>query len=179
MLSGAAGMPLLLCAAAWTSLHLKYLRSLPVTAIAAGTWVGVWLAKQHARPLELWGWLVIALSMGAGQLMSTYAFDGPLPSPDFVGAYNDFPRRLIRLGHGYGIVLGVLGIFIARELDRAYNVGWAARFGVTLLVTGSTTTVALIALVAAGALPTSVLGWGPAMVAVATVFCIVPTRIRT
>ena len=42
--------------------------------------------------------------MGAGMLMGTYSFEGPLPPPKFVGDYGDFVRLLIRQAHGYGIV---------------------------------------------------------------------------
>ena len=81
---------------------------------------GTWLARRHGRPLERWGWLLIALSMAAGLLMGLYAFDGPLPPPAFVGAYNDLVRRVIRQAHAYTIVVGLISILISRakaEID--------------------------------------------------------------
>jgi hypothetical protein len=176
MLGGAAGMPTILVAAALTSVHLKYLLGLPADAIFAGTLVAVWLASRHARGLELWGWLLIAQSMAVGLLMGAYAFEGPLPAPDFLGAYSDFPRRLTRLAHAYSIILGSLCIFMARELERQPASGrsglglrWPERIGVPLLVAGTITTVVAIWLLATLRLPSRVLAFGPAMVAVATV----------
>ena len=186
LLWGTAGMPIILTAAAFTTVHLKYLLPLPAFAIFAGTVVGVGLAKRQASPLELWSWRLIALSMAMGLLMGLYAFDGPFPSPEFLGAYNDFARRLSRLGHAYAIVLGLLGIFVARELNtrepdplgQKYLARGAGSVGVPLLVAGSIITIVVIVLVASMALPTRLLGLGPALIAVATVLCMQPTIVR-
>src|SRR5260370_2658918 len=110
-------MPLILAVAAFTTVEAKYLLPIPAQATMWGTLAAAWLARRWARPLELWGWLLIALSMAVGLLMGMYAFDGPMPDPAFLGAYNDFPRRLCRLGHAYCIVFGLLCLFLAREQD--------------------------------------------------------------
>jgi hypothetical protein len=56
--------------------------------------------------------------MGIGMLMGLYAFDGLLPRPDFIGAYNNNVRRLIRLTHVYCIISGLVSISVSRELER-------------------------------------------------------------
>ncbi len=164
---GVLGMPTILTAAAFLRLEIKYLLPIPALGAFTGACIGVVLAVRHARPLEVWGWTMTAVSMGAGLLMGTYAFDGPLPTPDFLGAYNDWPRRLSRLGHAYCILFGLLIIFLARAAPtgRRSVGGWmvAVSTAVTLLV---------IVLVAVDVLPTAALAAGPLMVAASTLLCL-------
>jgi hypothetical protein len=185
---GAVGMPLLLTVAGLTWTDIKY--GLPITAQAtfAGTLVGTWLASRVARPLELWGWLLVALSMGAGLLMGLYAFEGPLPAPEFLGEYNDFGRRLSRLAHAYCIVLGLLSIFVARDTSperqrRASDASalgvpgrsgarGIAGVGVLLLVAGTVQTVAAVVFLETIALPLLVLSVGPALVTTGLLCCL-------
>jgi hypothetical protein len=162
---GVIGMPLILTAAALTAVDFKFLLGLPAQATLLGTLIGVWLAYREARSLELWGWLLIALSMTAGLLMGLYAFEGPFPPPTFQGAYNNFPRRLVRLAHAYSIILGLLSIFLARELDRGYAATWPRRLGVAFLLGGAAATILAIVLLASMDLPIMVLCLGPAAVA--------------
>ncbi|MEO8268845.1 MAG: hypothetical protein ABI557_03935, partial [Aureliella sp.] len=91
---GAIGMPVILAAACFTSLHWKYLLALPAAATLVGVYSALIFSLQRAKPLECWGWALIATSTSAGMLMGLYAFDGPLETPDFLGAYNETPRRL-------------------------------------------------------------------------------------
>jgi hypothetical protein len=170
---GAVGMPLVLTLAALSLVELKYLLPIPAQATILGTLAGVWLAASLGRRLELWGWLLTAVSMAAGLFMGLYAFDGPLAAPEFLGAYNDFPRRLSRLGHAYCIVLGLQSIFIARELDTAARLGTLRRVGVGLLMAGSVVTVAGVLLLEAMRWPVGVLCIGPALVAAGTILCLV------
>lgn len=114
MVYGAIGLPAILTVASVTRVEFKFLLPFPAVATFAATACGTWLARQHARPLELWGWLFIAAGMAVGLLIGLYAFDGPLPPPAFIGAYNDPIRRAIRLGHAYAIVGGFTSIVIAR-----------------------------------------------------------------
>ncbi|HWG42061.1 MAG TPA: hypothetical protein VN688_04690 [Gemmataceae bacterium] len=171
---GVAGMSAVLAVAAFTSVHVKFFLPLPALTTFAGTCAGAVLANRHARALEFWGWLLIAASMGIGLFMGLYAFDGPLPAPDFLHGYNDFARRLLRLGHAYCIVLGLLSIFIAREPDTsrfAFRTRW---MGIPLFVAGSIITIIAIFFVALSVLPTSALAVGPALVAVALIPCLAP-----
>ena len=118
MLYGTIGMPAVLAAAGFTRIELRALLPVPADAILFGTLCGLWLSRQHAHPLETWGWFLIALSMGAGLLMGLYAFEAPLLPPNLVGGYNDYPRRLIRLAHVYCILLGFSAIFFSRVLEK-------------------------------------------------------------
>jgi hypothetical protein len=172
--TGVATMSTILAVAAFTSLLAKFLLAVPALTTFAGTCVAVALAHRHARPLEVWGWVLVASSMGGGLLMGLYAFAGPFPDPVFLGAYNDFPRRLVRLGHAYCIVLGLVAIFLARELDSARPISWSRRAGVPLLLAGTTITLIVISLVAFAELPPSWLAVGPALVAPALVLCLQP-----
>jgi hypothetical protein len=118
MLIGTIGMPAVLAAAGFTRIELRALLPVPADAILFGTLCGLWLSREHAQPLEMWGWFLIALSMGAGLLMGLYAFDAPLLPPNFAGAYNDYGRRLIRLAHVGCILLGFSTIFFSRAVEK-------------------------------------------------------------
>ncbi len=165
MSAGAAGMPLLLCLAAFVDVRIKYSLTLPVGAIVLGAWCAVYLAWKQGRAPEKWFWLMIALSMGVGQFMGTYAFDGPLNPPVFLGAYNDFARRLLRLGHMYAIILGVAGIFASREFAAHGHSVQKRAYAPWLLLIASLVTLAGIFSVATGVAPVIVLAIGPALVA--------------
>ncbi len=166
---GAVGMPVILTAASFLHRGIKYLLPVPALAMTAGTAGAFLLALREATLLEAWGWLLITASMGVGLLVGMYAFDGPLPTPRFVGAYNAFTRRLTRLGHAYCIAFGLLAVLLAR-----WEVGPAAAWGV---VVGTVVTLAAIALVALSRLPVRFLAAGPALLAL-TLLAALPARIR-
>jgi hypothetical protein len=173
---GAVSMPLLLAMAAFLWLDVKILLGIPASATFVGTLAGGWLAYSTKRPLEVWGWFLIASAMAAGLLMGLYAFDGPFPAPDFLGAYNAFNRRLSRLAHAYAIVLGLVSIFLARQLEPDWVRSWSCRLGVVLLVGGSVTMVAGVLLQAAAFVPLAMLCVGPACVASSVGLCLLGTR---
>jgi hypothetical protein len=164
LLTGAIGMPLILSVAALTWVEVKSLLPIPALATFWGTVAAVGCARSWARPLELWGWVLIAVSMSAGLLMGLYAFDGPYPAPAWLGAYNDYVRRLSRLAHAYCIVLGLLSIFMARELEKESSHDWSKQVGVALLTGGSVILVAGVLLSGWLELPPSILRVGPAIV---------------
>jgi hypothetical protein len=118
MFYGTMGMPALLAAAGFTRLELRALLPLPADAILLGALSGAWLAREWARPVEMWGWVLIAFSMCAGLFMGLYAFDAPLLPSNFVGAYNDPVRRSIRLAHVGSILLGFSTIFLSRAAEK-------------------------------------------------------------
>ncbi len=171
MLCGTIGMPTLLANAALLSGALEILLPIPASAIFAGTLCATWVARKHARPLELWGWLLIALSMAAGLVMGLYAFSFPFIQLHILGAYNDYARRLIRLAHIYGIILGMSSILVSREIDNATPRRFLPSLGKRLLVAGSSATLIAIFLVAIINLTTAVLSLGPAMITVAILLC--------
>ena len=153
--------------AAFTDVRVKYLLTVPGPTTFAGTCVGVMLAGRYAGRLETWGWLLVAASMGVGLFMGLYAFDGPLPSPDFLGGYNDFARRLSRLAHSYCIVLGLLTVFVARDTNHGTR-----RWGVPLLIGGTVATLAVQTGVAAEWIPVGALAVGPMLLAPAAALCL-------
>jgi hypothetical protein len=174
---GVMGMPTVLAAAAFISIQIKYLLPIPALTTFAGVCVAVGLSLRNARPLETWGWVLAGASMGAGLLMGLYAFDGPAPAPDFLGAYNEWPRRLSRLGHAYCILLGLLGIFLARvgtgseaPTRQGPARGRFVRAAELLFAAASAATLLAVVLVAFRLLPAEALGVGPAAVAAAVVF---------
>jgi hypothetical protein len=168
-------MPVILTIAATTSVAFKYLLTIPAMTMFAGAVAGVWLARRYARPLETWGWLLMALSMGIGLLIGMYAFDGPLPAPSHFEGYNNFVRRLSRLDHAYCIVLGLVGIFVAREAHGGYALAWWFRLGQPLLVVGMVLMLVAVILLAATDLPTYWMLPGPVVVVAGLVFCLAPT----
>lgn len=115
MLCGMIGLPSILTVASLTHVEFKSFLLFPAVAMFAGTLCGASLARRYGRPLEHCGWLLIAFSMAAGLIMGLYAFDGPLPPPAFIGAYNDIVRRVIRQAHAYAIVVGFISILISRQ----------------------------------------------------------------
>lgn len=157
---GAAAMPLLLVLSACVWMGFKYLLGLPANATVLGTLAGAWLAYRRQSWLTLAGWLFVLASINAGLLMGLYAFDGPLPDPEFLGAYNDFPRRLSRLGHAYVIIVGLALLNLRRDLpyDSPGIGGWVVAAGGVLMAASA-------ALLAAGVTDHRSMGAGPGLVA--------------
>jgi hypothetical protein len=159
MMVGTLAMPVVLTLAGLVWLDLKYLLPIPALAMTGGVLLGLLCARRTASPLEQWGWLLVVVSMSIGLLIGLFAFDGPLPAPEFVGPYNAFVRRLIRFGHAYAIVFGLLAILLARQ--------GAGRLAVGLFLAGSGGTLLGIVLLALPGLPTAVLAPGPALAVLA------------
>ncbi len=117
---GCAGMPTILAAASFVNEGIKFLLPIPALSTTIGVACAFLLSRRTAKPLECWGWLLIAVSMSIGLLIGTYAFDGPLDPARMLNPlptqkeYNGFYRRLTRLEHAYTIVLGMLAILMAR-----------------------------------------------------------------
>jgi hypothetical protein len=176
LLPGAVLMPLTLALAAFTSVGWKYLLPLPALAAFLGTLAAVALARPPARVLERAGWLLVAVSMAAGLFMGLYAFDGPFAAPAFLGGYNDFVRRLSRLGHAYGVVLGLACIVVARDLDRTDRETPVARAGVRVLAAGIALTLLGTVAEAVTQGPTLLLGVGPPVIAVGLLLARPPWR---
>ena len=119
---------------------------------------------------------MILASLLGGLVMGLYAFDGPFPTPKFLGDYNEFARRLSRLAHSYCVVLGMLAIFVARELLHVRRVEQGLQgVGMPLLVVGGIVTISVMLLHIHVQLPESTLGVGPGIVVIATLMCVFPT----
>lgn len=182
---GAIGMPLLLSAASFASLQWKYLLVFPAVATVVGVYYAFISSLRRATWLECWGWGLIAISTSAGMLMGLYAFDGPLTTPDFLGGYNETPRRLSWLAHSYCIVLGIMAIFLARELhgptgsDGLQNAGRLLFIaGRLLFIAGSGVTIGVLASQIVATSATRFLTLGPALVVIGAAACLVSIRRR-
>lgn len=64
------------------------------------------------------GWVSMALGAGSGLMLGLWSFSGPVPTPDWLGDYDNVSRRLVRLGHIAFFGLGILNILLARELPH-------------------------------------------------------------
>jgi hypothetical protein len=156
---GTVGMPTVLAGASFLQRDLKYLLPIPALAMTGGVTFVLLRARRTALRLEQYGWLLVVLSMSVGLVIGLYAFDGPLPTPAFVGPYNAFARRLVRLGHAYAIVFGLLAILLARQ--------GCGRLATGLFLAGNGATVAAIVLLAFLHPPTAILGVGPGLIVLA------------
>jgi hypothetical protein len=116
MLFGAAAMPLLLAAAAFTRLEFRMLLPLPALAVVYAAFSAALLARG-AHPAELWGWRLVAASTAAGLVMGLYAFDAPLLG-DFAGAYNGALRTAIRAAHEAAIIAGMALICLCQVFAK-------------------------------------------------------------
>lgn len=172
MTAGAVAMPLLLCAAAFTSPVLKHLLSVPSWAVVAGAGTALTMSVREGRRLDAWAWSLIVASLLLGLIMGTYAFDGPLPTPDFIGAYADPVRRLMRLGHAYAIVLGMLTLFVAQTVARRGGAHALRGAAILLLNVASISLLAALVGVATDVVPSVTLAAGPVLVIIATLFCL-------
>ena len=65
---------------------------------------------------RLIGWVSFVIGAGSGLVMGLWSFEGPFATPALLGDYADVSRRLARLGHIAFFGLGILNIFLAREL---------------------------------------------------------------
>jgi hypothetical protein len=172
MWCGALGMPVVLILAALTWIPFKYLLPIPALAMFAGTALAFWLARSSASRLELFGWILIAISMGAGLFMGMYAFDGPMPAPGPFAEYNGFLRRISRLTHAYSIVLGLMSIFVARQAPPEYSL---FRLGRLVLVGGIAVTLVGLVMFAIADMPTALLCAGPILISGGALWCVIPT----
>lgn len=107
-LFGAAGMPLILLLAAGAHPVFKYLLWIPADALVIAVGIALARAARAGRWGEAAGWTPIALSMVLGLLLGGFAFEGPLPAPRHMGDYHDALRSLLRVGHAYAVIGGVM-----------------------------------------------------------------------
>ena len=113
--AGAFLMPAVLVLAAVMHPSWKYLLPIPAFLVFVGVCGAARFARRRGRVLEHFGWLLMGSSMALGLAMGLYAFDGPLPSPGWVGAYGETVRTVLRQTHGLAIVAGMLLIFFAHD----------------------------------------------------------------
>ena len=83
------------------------------------------------------GWAPVAFGIAMGMVMGLWSFDGPMPSPAWIGEYGDTSRRLLRLGHIAFIMLGVISIMVETELDRSALAPRSRRIAARLMMAGN------------------------------------------
>ena len=97
-------------------------------------------------------WWMIGGSMAVGAVLGLWSFGGPVAPPPGFRAFDDLPRRLVRLGHIAAIALPALNLLYVPWMARSRWSGSARRAGCRLLLFG---TVALPSLLMLAAF------WGP------------------
>lgn len=177
LVCGAIGMPIILAAACFTSLHWKYLLALPAAATLVGVYSALIFSLRRARLLECWGWALIAISTSVGMLMGLYAFDGPFETPEFLGAYNEIPRRLSWLAHSYCIVLGIMALFLAQESHGERDSRWLTPVGLLFFTAGSVVTIGVLVIQIFVPTSTYILAVGPATVVIGAAVCLAANRL--
>ena len=175
-IGGTIGMPVVLALACFTFTSLKFLLPIPATLVCLGALAGLTLAWKHGRRLEWLGWSIITASLFTGMVIGMYAFDGPLPAPRGMVDYQDLARRLLRIGHAYAIVLGILTLFVAQRFQQGEPLHPIRRIGVGLYLAGIGTTLVSFILLALEAVPVSATAIGPAATALGLLFCVTNVR---
>ncbi len=162
LMFGAIGMPLILSFAAAFWLPIKYLLPIPATSVMIGVIAANWAASKTAHWLERFGWATILASISVGMLMGMYAFEGPFPTPAFLGEYRDLPRRLSWVSHSYAVVFGIVAIFLAYKV-RAAAPGAVIPWAAAIYVIGSVIAVSVLVARIAVDFPPVMFVVGPAL----------------
>ena len=79
-------------------------------------------SKNGAAPAaiaDVIAWFSILAGALSGMVMGLWSFDGPLPTPEWIGAYDSLPRRFLRLAHISMFALGILHFVVARQITAA------------------------------------------------------------
>ena len=64
-------------------------------------------------------WLSILAGALSGMVLGLWSFDGPMPTPEWIGAYDSLPRRFLSLAHVAMFALGILHFVVARQIAAA------------------------------------------------------------
>ena len=79
-------------------------------------------SENGAAPAAIAGviaWLSILAGALSGMVMGLWSFDGPVPTPDWIGSYDSLPRRFLRLAHIAMFALGILHFLVARQITAS------------------------------------------------------------
>jgi hypothetical protein len=82
-------------------------------------------------------WWMIGASMAVGAVLGLWSFGGPVAPPPGFRAFDDLPRRLVRLGHIAAIALPALNLLYVPWMRRSRWGGPARRAGCRLLLFGT------------------------------------------
>jgi hypothetical protein len=64
-------------------------------------------------------WCSILGGALSGAVMGLWSFEGPFPTPEWIGDYDALPRRFLRLAHVAMFALGFLHMLVARQISEA------------------------------------------------------------
>ncbi len=73
-------------------------------------------AKRSAAAIA---WVSILLGALSGMVLGLWSFEGPVRTPDWIGPYDSLPRRFLRLARIALFALGMLYLFVARQVTEA------------------------------------------------------------
>ena len=116
---GVSALAGILLAGAFINKELAWLAPIGADTTVAACAAAAIRARWRADGLAFAGWILVCASMTIGLLMGAYAFDGPLPAPNFIGDYNTLPRMLLRDAHVVFLSLGIVGIAVTATRQRS------------------------------------------------------------
>lgn len=71
--------------------------------------------------------------------MGLWSFDGPFPTPEWIGDYDSLSRRFLRLAHVAMFALGLLHMLVARQISEAPLGDKLDRLGLNAMAVGNVT----------------------------------------
>jgi len=74
--------------------------------------------KSADEACRLFAWISFVLGVVTGLTLGLWSFDGPVPTPEWLGEYGSVSRRMARLGHIAYFGLGFLTLMLAWELPK-------------------------------------------------------------
>lgn len=83
---------------------------------------------------ELFGWLWIVAGFASGAVLGMF-----FHRAEFLGGYDSYRRRLIRLGHISFLGLGILNILFALSIGRAKLQAWESETASWAMIVGGIT----------------------------------------
>ena len=91
---------------------------------------------QRSRAAAI-AWCSILAGALGGMLMGLWSFDGPFPTPEWIGEYDSLPRRFLRLAHVAMFALGVLHMLVARQITMVPLHSVLDRIGLYAMAVGN------------------------------------------
>ena len=98
---------------------------------------GAVIRPAVGRANVLVAWWMVGASMGVGAVLGLWSFGGPLSPPPGFRAFDDLPRRLVRLGHIAAIALPTLNLLYVPWIRRSRWGEARRRLGCRLLLFGT------------------------------------------
>ncbi|MEP2262316.1 MAG: hypothetical protein ABJI00_12940 [Paracoccaceae bacterium] len=82
-------------------------------------------------------WCPILGGALSGAIMGLWSFDGPFPTPEWIGDYDALPRRFLRLAHVAMFALGFLHMLVARQISESPLSPSLDRLGLNTMAAGN------------------------------------------